>query len=147
MPTVTVGQLLDKKGAAVWTVPQDETVYYALCIMADRNVGALVVMDGNKMVGVFSERDYARKVVLQGKSSKETSVGDMMTKRVRYTTRDESVANCMALMSEKRIRHLPVLDNNKVKGIISIGDVVNTILQEQQSTIEEMEKYITGSGY
>ena len=147
MPVITVGQLLDKKGADVWSVPHDETVYYALCIMAERNVGALIVMNENKLVGVFSERDYARKVVLKGKSSKESSVSEMMTSRVHYATREESIANCMALMTEKRIRHLPVIDNGKVKGIISLGDVVKTILQEQQFAIEEMEKYITGAGY
>jgi len=146
--TITTAQhLLDKKGSDVWSVSPQDTVYYALCTMSDKNVGALPVLNDGKLIGIISERDYARNVVLKGKSSRDTKVKDMMTPRVLYVEPDETVANCMLIMTEKRIRHLPVIDNNRLRGIISIGDVVSKIISQQQSTIDELEKYISGTGY
>jgi IMP dehydrogenase len=112
--------------------------------MADKNVGALVVVESGKVVGIFSERDYARKVILKGKGSKTTVVGDLMTKDVLYVGPDETVENCMALMTKKHTRHLPVLENGQLAGLISIGDVVKSVLADQQFTIQELERYIVG---
>jgi len=140
----TVNQLLQGKGAEVWSVSPDITVYDALVLMAEKNVGAVLVLDGGRLVGIFSERDYARKVVLRGKSSKETPVREIMTSRVVYVRPEQSVEDCMALMTDKRIRHLPVLDRDRVIGVISIGDVVKSIISEQSFMIEQLENYITG---
>jgi CBS domain-containing protein len=113
--------------------------------MANKNVGALLVIDKGKVVGIFSERDYARKVILKGKSSKETSVGELMTQKVLYINPGDTMENCMALMTAKRIRHLPVMENDQLIGIVSIGDVVKHLISDQQFTIRELEKYITGN--
>jgi CBS domain-containing protein len=121
-------------------------VYAALQLMADKNVGALLIIQDGKVAGIFSERDYARKVVLKGKSSKTSTVGELMTREVLYISPDETIEECMALMTAKRTRHLPVLEDEKLIGIISIGDVVKEIISDREFTIRELERYITG-GY
>jgi CBS domain-containing protein len=139
----TVKQILDAKGREVWTIQPEASVFEAIQLMAEKKVGALVVADGDKPVGIISERDYARKVILKGKSSQETPIRDIMTTDVVCTRLDQTVEECMALMTEKRIRHLPVLDGEQLVGIISIGDLVKTIIAEQQFMIEQLEHYIT----
>jgi CBS domain-containing protein len=118
-------------------------VYDAIAKMAQEEVGALVVLEGESLVGVVSERDYARKVVLQGRSSRDTKIRDIMTTRVAYARPDQSVEECMATMTEKRIRHLPVMEGDKLLGVISIGDLVKSIMEEQQHVIEQLEQYIS----
>jgi CBS domain-containing protein len=140
----TVRHLLHEKGHKVWTVPPPTTVYEALEIMADHNIGALVVTEGDKVLGMFTERDYARKVILKGRTSKTTAVGELMTTEVLYISPDDTIENCMALMTEHRLRHLPVMENNKLAGIISIGDVVKAIISDREFMIRELERYITG---
>ncbi len=144
---ITVKQLLDKKGHEVYSIQPGDTVYSALEKMADKDVGALMVLDGNKLVGIFSERDYARKLILHGKSSKESKVQDFMSTTLYTVNPSDSIYHCMALMTDKRVRHLPVLDQNEIVGLISIGDVVNAIISEQKAIIKDLEDYITGSGY
>ncbi|MCB1188799.1 MAG: CBS domain-containing protein [Leptospiraceae bacterium] len=139
----TVGQLLQIKGSKIFSITPDSSVYKALEVMAEKDVGALLVVENEKLVGVFSERDYARKIILKGKSSKDTSVGEMMTKTVFYTQSDKTMEDCMAVMTNKKIRHLPVLENEKLIGIITIGDVVNQLLTEHKSKISLLEDYIT----
>ena len=140
----TVTDLLHTKGSAVWSIGPAATVYEALEQMDAKDVGALLVLDQGEVVGIFSERDYARKVVLQGRTSRETPVGDVMTRRVVYVRPDQSLDDCMALMTSKRIRHLPVMDAGQLAGLISIGDVVKSIISDQEFMIEQLEKYITG---
>ena len=144
----TVKQILDNKGYDYFSINPKETVFEAVQIMADKNVGALMVIDDEgKLIGMFSERDYARKIVLHGVSSKEAKLLDYMSTDL-YTVKPETtVLDCMAIMTEKHVRHIPVLDHNKIVGIISIGDVVNTIIRDQKTTIQDLEKYITASGY
>ncbi len=138
----TVQQLLDEKEHRLLTIAPDASVLDALKLMAERDVGALVVLDAEKLVGIFSERDYARKIILFGKSSKETSVSEIMTSRVVCVRPEQTADACMSLMTEKRVRHLPVLSGKKVIGIISIGDVVRAMISDQQHTIEQLEQYI-----
>ena len=145
MQMTTVRQILQEKGSKLWTIRPDLTVFEALKIMADNNIGALLVVSKNKLVGIFSERDYARKVILQGKSSKDTAVSEIMITKVVYVRPEQSVEECMALMTDKRIRHLPVLDQGDLIGIISIGDVVKTIISDQEFTIQQLENYISGA--
>ncbi len=140
----TVRQLLGAKGHAVHTIGPDATVYEALEDMASHDVGALVVIANGEVAGLVSERDYARKLVLMGKLSRDTPVREIMTDQVICVNSKQTVDGCMALMSEKRVRHLPVLENGQLAGIISIGDVVKAIIKGQQSTIEDLEHYITG---
>ena len=140
----TVEQLLQVKGTDIWSVEPLTTAYNALEIMAEKNVGALLVMEKEKVVGIFSERDYARKVILKDKSSKNTSVGELMTREVFYIDAKSTLEESMALMTAKRIRHLPVLKNKRLIGIVSLGDVVRQIISDQQFAIRELEKYITG---
>jgi CBS domain-containing protein len=142
----TVRQILQSKGGDIWSIAPQESAFKALQIMADKEIGVLLVIDGEKLVGIFSERDYARKVILKGKSSKETSVGDLMTQEVLYIAPDATMEDCMALMTAKQIRHLPVLENEMLIGIITLGDVVNQVISDQKITIRELEKYIIG-GY
>lgn len=142
----TVRKLLESKPRDTWTIRPEATAYEALQIMSEKNVGALLVVKDDELVGVFSERDYARKVILMGKSSKSTTVGDLMTHPVYYVTPDMTIGDCMALMGGRRVRHLPVMENQKLAGIVSIGDVVNRIIAEQEITIRDLESYITG-GY
>ena len=138
----SVKQVLKGKGYDVWSVGPEASVYDAIEMMADKEVGALVVMEGDSLVGVFTERDYARKIALQGRSSRDTKVKEIMTSRVAYVRPGHSVAECMAVMTEKRVRHLPVLDGDKLLGIISIGDLVKAIIEDQQHVIEQLEQYI-----
>lgn len=138
-----VKQVLDGKGHDVWAVRSDNTIYEALEVMAEKNIGAVLVMDGERLVGIFSERDYARKVILEGKSSRTTSVGEVMTDRVIAVRPDQSVDGCMALMTEKRVRHLPVMQDDSVVGVISIGDVVKAVISQQANQIQHLEDYIT----
>jgi CBS domain-containing protein len=130
-----------KQRRLLWIAP-DATVFDALKMMAENEVGALIVLDGERLVGIFSERDYARKVILFGKSSRETLVREIMTDKVLCVRPDQTVDQCMALMTDKRVRHLPVLDHKKVIGVISIGDVVKEVISEQQFVISQLEHYI-----
>lgn len=139
-----VQQLLDAKGLDIWSVSPDTSVYDAIALMADRGIGALLVLEGDRLVGIVSERDYARKVILQGRSSRDTPVAEIMTDRVVYVRPEQSTDACMALMTSRRIRHLPVLRDDRVVGVISIGDVVKAVISEQGHTIERLEAYITG---
>ena len=140
----TVEQLLQVKGNDIWSIAPRATAYHALQIMADKNVGALLVMEEEKLVGIFSERDYARKVILKDKSSKSTPVGELMTREVFYSDANSTLEEIMVLMTAKGIRHLPVLKNNQLIGIVTLGDVVKQIISDQQFAIRELEKYITG---
>ena len=140
-----VSQLVDAKGREVWWVTPDTFVFDALKLMAEKNIGALVVLEANNLVGIFSERDYARKVILKGKASKDTPVKEIMSTQVFFVRPQQSIEECMALMTTKRIRHLPVLEGDKVVGMISIGDVVKAIISEREFTIKQLENYITGS--
>jgi CBS domain-containing protein len=139
---IIVRHLLDRKGRALFSIPPDEPVLEAIRMMADHRVGALLVMRGNELAGIVSERDYARKVVLLGRSSAETPVSQIMTSSVVTVSPDSSVQDCMRLMTERHIRHLPVLENGRVAGVISIGDLVKAVIEEQQQTIEQLESYI-----
>jgi CBS domain-containing protein len=136
--------ILREKGSTVHTVSADATVYEALVIMAEKRVGALVVLDGGRLVGMFSERDYARKVVLAGRTSRDMKVREIMSTSVLTVERRTSVDTCMQRMTEKRCRHLPVVEAGKLVGIVSIGDLVNFIIQTQDRTIDELEDYISG---
>jgi len=143
----TIGQLLESKGYDIWSIAPQAPAYEALQIMSERNVGALLVIDDEgKLVGIFSERDYARKVILKGKSSKDTTVGELMTDVVFSIDPQDTIQDCMALMTTKRIRHLPVIKNERLIGIVTIGDVVNYIISSQELTIQQLERYI-GEGY
>ena len=141
----TIAQLLNTKGNQIWSVKPKATIFEALEIMSEKGIGALLVMEDGKLKGIFSERDYARKVILKGKSSKETPVGELMTKKVFYIDSQKTINDCMAMMTAKRIRHVPVIEDNQVMGIVTIGDVVNQIISEQEVTINHLENYITGS--
>jgi CBS domain-containing protein len=136
--------LLRNKPATLWSVSPTDSVYVALEKMAEKSVGALPVMDGSRLVGMFSERDYARKVVLEGRSSRETTVAEIMSTPVLTITPEHTIGECMEIVTNQRIRHLPVLDKDQVVGIISIGDLVNFVITEQQATIEHLHAYITG---
>lgn len=144
MKPTHVRDLLESKGREVWTISPEVTVFEALEQMAARNVGALVVVEEDAVVGVFSERDYARKIILKDRTSRSTPVREIMSKKVLFVQPDQSVAECMALMTEKHNRHLPVLDGQRLVGIISIGDVVQSIISDQAFTIDQLERYISG---
>jgi CBS domain-containing protein len=138
-----VKDILAVKGPAIYSIAPEVSVYDAMKLMADKGIGALLVMEGEKLVGVISERDYARKVILLGRSSRSTQVKEIMTGHVLYAQPQQNIEECMAIMTEKRVRHLPVLDEGKVMGVISIGDLVKSIITEQKFIIEQLEKYIT----
>ncbi len=140
----TVRQLLQTKGRQVWSIGPEAMVYEALKLMAEKGVGALIVLEAGQVAGIISERDYARKVSLQGKSDRSTPVKEIMTANVVYIRPDQTIENCMALMTDKRIRHLPVLDDDGLMGVISIGDVVKALISEQEFIIEQLENYIIG---
>ena len=140
-----VKQLLARKPQGVWHVRPQDSVLEALRVLSEKGVGALVVMEGDTLAGIISERDYARKVVLRGKSSTETKVAEIMIEDVLYVTPDHTSDDCMTLMTERRIRHLPVIDQGRVVGMLSIGDLVKNMLEEQSNTIEHLEQYIRGS--
>lgn len=141
---VTVRQILKNKGSQVWSVEPAAMVYSALQLMADKEIGALLVLAEGKLVGIFSERDYARKVILHGKTSAETQVSEVMSPDVVTVGAEQSIAECMTLMTEKRFRHLPVVEGGQILGVISIGDVVKAIISDQQFVIEQLESYISG---
>jgi CBS domain-containing protein len=138
----TVSQLLQDKSGDVWSVSPDSSVFDALKLMAEKNCGALLVMADGKLRGILSERDYARKVILLGKSSHELKVGDIMSDKVVCVAPGQTVDECMALMTNNRIRHLPVLEGGRVVGVLSIGDLVKEVIAEQQRTIRQLESYI-----
>ena len=138
----TVQQLLDRKGRAVFSVKPDDPVLEAVRLMADRHVGALLVMSGGELQGIVSERDYARKVILHNRSSADTPVAQIMSSPVLTVSLGQTVQDCMHLMTERRLRHLPVVEGGKVIGMISIGDLLKALLEEQQQTIEQLETYI-----
>jgi CBS domain-containing protein len=141
---VTVNQLLRRKGHEIWSVHPEGSVYDALTLMAEKGIGAVLVLENEHLVGIMSERDYARKIVLMGRVSRETLVRDIMTAPVITVRPDQSVEECMALMTNKRIRHLPVMEADELIGVISIGDVVKSIISEQEFVIDQLERYITG---
>jgi CBS domain-containing protein len=143
----TVRDMLRTKGTEVWSVSPDTTVYDALSLMAEKNVGAVLVLEDDKLAGILSERDYARKVDLCGKKAQDTPVRAIMTERVVGVRPGDTVEQCMALMTDKRIRHLPVVDGGQVTGVVSIGDVVKAIITAQEFIIEQLENYITGTPY
>ena len=142
--TGNIDCLLSQKQPVTWSVPPDATVFDAIQMMSDKNIGALLVMDGDRLLGMFSERDYTRKVILKGKSSKSTAVKEIISTPVIAVEPCESVEECMRLMTEHRIRHLPVLDGGKVVGIVSIGDLVNWTISAQHVALTQMEDYISG---
>ena len=139
-----IRSVLEHKGGNVWSVPPSASVYDALAMMGEKQVGALLVMEDAKLVGILSERDYARKVILKGRSSKDTPVGEIMTSPVKYVTPQETVDECMRIMTASRVRHLPVVEEERVVGIVSIGDLVNWIISAQADTIHQLHSYITG---
>ena len=141
----TVNSLLEVKGHEVWSIEPNASVFEALEMMADKNVSGLMILESGKLIGIFTERDYARKLILKGRFSKDTKVSDLMTRNVLYVEAHNTVNDCMTLMTVKRIRHLPVLDSGKLIGIITIGDLVNQIIAEQKDTIHHLENYISGS--
>lgn len=141
---MTVDQILKLKGHEVWSVDPRDTVFDSLKLMSEKGVGAMLVMDGDKLVGIVTERDYARKVILEGKSSKATTVREIMSERVLCVSPDRTVDECMALMTDKRARHLPVVDQERVVGVVSIGDLVKAMISEQQILIDHLQNYITG---
>ncbi len=138
----TTRHLLDRKSRAIFSIGPDEPVLEAIRLMAERHVGALLVMQGEELVGIVSERDYARKVILKGRSSADTPVAQIMSAPVVTVSLSNSVQECMQLVTTKRIRHLPVLEGKKVVGVVSIGDLVKAVMEEQQQTIEQLESYI-----
>jgi len=142
----TVDRLLQKKGRDIISVKPDATVYEALTVMGERNVGAVLVMEGDRLEGIFSERDYARKIVLKGKRSRETKVREIMTPHVVCISGERTVEEAMALMTGKRVRHLPVVAGDRVQGVVSIGDVVKAVIDEQEFHIQQLELYITSGG-
>jgi CBS domain-containing protein len=143
-PSGTIHEILHNKGSTVWSISPDTLVYDAIALMADKNIGALLVVDNGKLVGIISERDYTRKIALKGKSSKQTRVKEILSGQVIRVSPAHTVEDCMRLMTDHRIRHLPVLDGEKIIGVISIGDLVNWIISTQTTTINQLQTYISG---
>src|ERR1022692_2579386 len=143
-PNATISEILSHKGSSAWTISPEATVFEAIHMMTDKNVGALLVTENDKLVGIISERDYTRKVVLKGKSSKTTAVKEILSSHVIQVTPSHTVEECMRLMTDHHFRHLPVLDGDRIAGIVSIGDLVNWIISAQQSAISQLQTYITG---
>jgi CBS domain-containing protein len=141
----TVERLLETKGHVVWSITPDASVFEAVQLMAEKGVGALMVLEGRQLVGIVSERDYAREIVLKDRSSKATPVSEIMTRKVLYVRPEQSLEECMALMTEKNLRHLPVLDGSRLVGVISMRDVVKNLISEKQFLIEQLENYISGT--
>jgi CBS domain-containing protein len=139
-----ISSILANKSTPLWSVAPETTVFEAIRLMAEKNIGSLLVLSGDKLAGLFTERDYTRKVALNGKNSKETRVGEIMPADILTVTPDDSVEDCMRLMTEKRVRHLPVVDGTSVVGLVSIGDLVNWIISTQSAHIEQMEQYLSG---
>ncbi len=140
----TVGELLKSKGRDIWTISPLATVFQALELMAEKDIGALPVVQNGKVVGIFSERDYARKVILKGRASKDTTVSELMTQTVFYVSPENTFEDCMTLMTSKQIRHLPVLENERLEGMVTLGDVVKRIMSDQEFRIHELERYVIG---
>ena len=140
----SVKEILDAKGHDIWSVTSDSTVYDAVKLMAEKSIGSLLVMDDDKLVGIVTERDYARKVILEDKSSRNAAVNEVMTRKVLCVSPERTVDECMALMTEQRARHLPVLEHKQVIGVISIGDLVKAMISEQKFLIEQLQHYISG---
>jgi CBS domain-containing protein len=136
-------QVLASKGSHIWSISPDATVIEGLTLMAEKNIGALLILENEKPVGIMSERDYARKIILEGRSSRDTKVRSIMTTRLVWAHPSDSVEHAMALMTRERIRHLPVVDGDSVLGMVSIGDLVKAMIDQQQFTIEQLERYIT----
>lgn len=143
-PNASVSEILHYKGANAWSIAPDATVFQALQMMADKNVGALLVIEGGKLVGILSERDYSRKVVLKGRKSSETAVKEILSGDIIKVTPTHTVEDCMRLMTDHHVRHLPVLEGDSIVGIVSIGDLVNWIISAQTSTIQQLQTYIAG---
>ena len=143
--SVPVSALLHHKGAALWSIAPEATVFEAIKLMADKNIGSLLVLSGDRLLGVFTERDYTRKIALQGKTSKATQVREILSGKIVSVTPHQTVEECMRLMTENRVRHLPVMDGAKVVGLVSIGDLVNWTISAQDAAIAQMEQYISGS--
>lgn len=139
-----VKQILATKGNEIWSIEPDATVYDAIHLLAEKEIGALLVMEGDELIGVISERDYARQIILKDKSSRKTLVRDIMTSKVITSEPNQEIADCMSMMTEKRIRHLPVVERGRVVGVVSIGDVIKAVIAEQRATIVDLEKYISG---
>jgi CBS domain-containing protein len=140
----TIGTLLHHKGSTVWTIAASATVFEAIQFLAEKNIGALPVMEGDRLIGIFSERDYTRKIALEGKSSRATSVREIISTAVVAVTSHHTIEDAMRLMTEKRIRHLPVIDGGKMVGFVSIGDMVNWIISAQSAAIDQMQSYLAG---
>ena len=143
-PIGTINEILNHKGAAIWRISPEATVFEAIQMMADKNIGALLVTDQGKLVGILSERDYTRKIALKGKSSKQTAVKEILSGNVVRASPSHTVEECMRLMTTHRVRHLPVLEGDKIVGVISIGDLVNWIISAQTTTIHQLQTYISG---
>lgn len=143
--TTPVGSILDRKGHQLWFIEPTSTVFDAISLMAQKNVGALPVMRDSRLLGMISERDYTRKVILQGRVSRETPVADIMTKNVITVSGTESVADCLELMTKNHVRHLPVMDGDSLAGLVSIGDLVNWIILAQSNAIEDLHRFVTGT--
>ena len=141
----SVEKVLRTKGSEAWHIAPQATVYEALQLMSEKEIGSILVLEEGEVVGIFTERDYARKLILKGKFSKDTAVRELMTQEVLYVEPQNTIEDCMVLMTKNRVRHLPVMDNGKLAGIVSLGDMVKHIISEQESTIAQLEKYITGS--
>ena len=144
IPSGTIKEILDYKGTAVWTIAPEATVFEAIQLMSDKNVGALLVTERDKLIGIISERDYTRKVALKGKSSKELKVREIIPDRVLSVTPNHTIEECMRMMTEQRVRHLPVMEAERLAGVVSIGDLVNWVISAQSATIRQLETYITG---
>lgn len=140
----TVGVILGRKDSAVWSISPNSTVFEAIQLMAEKNIGALPVVENSRLIGIISERDYTRKVILKGRSSKDTPVKDIMTQELLTASPGDTIAECMRVMTEKRVRHLPVLEGTKMIGIVSIGDVLKWFISAQAAAIDNLERYVTG---
>jgi len=146
--TGKIGALIEKKGSRVWSLAPTATIYDALAMMAEKGVGALLIVDEGQLLGILSERDYARKVLLKGRSSRDTAVTEIMSSPVVSVSPSQTVEECMHIVTDKRIRHLPVIENGRIVGIVSIGDLVNWVITAQRETIHHLEAYIAGNaGY
>lgn len=143
-PNATISEIISHKGSQVWSISPEETVFDAIQLMADKNIGALLVTQSGRLVGILTERDYTRKVALKGKSSKQTAVKEILSGHIIHVTPDHTVEECMRLMTENRVRHLPVLEADRIVGVVSIGDLVNWIINAQSFTIHQLQTYISG---